>query len=80
MGCFIMISLNNTKIDKEYKISSLKVDKNILRRFLDIGLMPGARIKKVLNSPFGGISAYSIMGSTFAIRNKDVEGVMVEYE
>lgn len=75
-----MISLNNVEINKNCKIIKLNVDNSILRRFLDIGLIPGARIKKVLISPFGGISAYSIMDSTFAIRNKDVEGVIVEYE
>lgn len=79
MGCFIMISLNNIKVGKEYKVSSLKVNKNILRRFLDIGLIPGARIKKVLISPFKGISAYLIMDSIIAIRDKDVTGVIVEY-
>ena len=79
MGCFIMISLNNIDIDKEYKILSLKVNKNILKRFLDIGLIPGAIIKKVLTSPFKGISAYNIMDSIIAIRDKDVIGVIVEY-
>ena len=80
MGCFIMISINNIDIDKEYKVLSLNVDENILRRFLDIGLIPGTKIKKVLISPFKGISAYSIMDSIIAIRDKEVEGVIVEYE
>lgn len=80
MGCFIMISLNNIRIDKEYKVVSLNVDKLILRRFLDIGLIPGSKIRKVLISPFKGISAYSIMDSIIAIRDKDVIGVMVSYE
>lgn len=80
MGCFIMISLNNIEVDKEYKISSLRVDKTILKRFLDIGLIPGTKIKKVLISPFKGISAYLIMDSIIAIRDKDVTGVIVSYE
>ena len=75
-----MISLNNIDMDKEYKILSLKVKKNILRRFLDIGLIPGTKIKKVLISPFKGISAYLIMDSIIAIRDKDVVGVIVSYE
>ena len=79
MGCFIMISLNNIEIDKEYKVVSLKVNKNILKRLLDIGLIPGAKIKKVLISPFKEISAYLIMDSIIAIRDKDVIGVIVEY-
>lgn len=75
-----MISLNQIDINRKCKILKLNVDSLILRRFLDIGLIPGANIEKVLISPFGGISAYSIMGTTIAIRDNDVEGVIVEYE
>jgi len=74
-----MMSLNNIEINKKCRILKLNVDDNILRRFLDIGLIQGAFVKKILTSPFGGISAYCIMGSSIAIRDKDVEGVMVEY-
>lgn len=80
MGCFIMISLNNIDIDKAYKIVSLKVNKNILKRFLDVGLIPGSIVRKVLISPFKGISAYLIMDSIIAIRDKDLTGVLVSCE
>ena len=75
-----MISLNKISLDKKCKVLKLNVEDSILRRFLDIGLIPGATIEKVLDSPFGGIKAYSIMGTTIAIRDKDIEGVIVEYE
>lgn len=71
--------LNQVDIDRKYKVLDLNVDSSILRRFLDIGLIPGAIIEKILISPFGGISAYSIMGTVIAIRDNDVEGVLVEY-
>ena len=74
-----MVSLSNIELDSKCKILNLDVNKNILRRFLDIGLIPGAVVRKILNSPFGGISAYSIMGTVIAIRDSDLEGVMVEY-
>jgi len=75
-----MISLNQVCIDQTCKILKLNTKDSILRRFLDIGIIPGATIKKILISPFGGISAYSIMGTIMAIRDRDVEGVIVEYE
>lgn len=75
-----MFSLDQIGINKKCKVLELKVDASILRRFLDIGLIPGAIIKKLFISPFGGISAYYIMGTIIAIRDKDVEGVLVEYE
>jgi ferrous iron transport protein A len=74
-----MISLNKIKLNEKCKILELNVNDNILKRFLDIGLIPGAIIEKVLISYAGGISAYSIMGTIIAIRDKDVEGVIVKY-
>ena len=75
-----MFCLNQIDIGKKCRILSLGVEKNILRRFIDIGLIPGVEVEKVLISPFGGISAYAIMGSLIAIRDQDLEGVMVKYE
>ena len=60
----------------------IKIEKNstLLRRFLDIGIIPGTKIEKVLSNPFGGIQAYSIMGTTIAIRDNDAKEVIVSYE
>lgn len=74
-----MISLSDVCLDKDVRVVNLNVDKNILRRFLDIGLIEGTVIRKVLKSYSGGINAYLIMDSIFAIRDKDIKGVMVEY-
>lgn len=75
-----MTSLDRVELEKEYFVASIEDDLAIKRRFLDIGIVPGVLIKKVLNSPFGGISAYSVMGATIAIRDEDARGIQVEYE
>lgn len=75
-----MIELSDILLNKPCRVVELKCDSSILRRFLDIGIIPGARIEKVLVSPFGGISAYFITGTTVAIRDSDVKGVHVCYE
>ena len=75
-----MISLNQVCLNKKCQILKLNVDGPILRRFIDIGIIPGASIEKILISPFGGISVYYIMGTSIAIRDQDVEGVIVDYE
>lgn len=72
-----MISLDQVEVDREYKILSIQETSPMYRRFLDIGLVPGALVKKVLVNPFGGISAYSIMGAIIAIRDIDGKGVVV---
>ena len=74
-----MICLKDVCLDKDVRVIKLDVDSNILRRFLDIGLIEGAIIRKVLSSYSGGINAYLIMDSVIAIRDKDIKGVMVEY-
>ena len=70
-----MISLDKTCIIKKVNSSS-----SMKRRLIDIGIIPNAKITKVLTSPFGGISAYSIMDATIAIRNNDAKEIEVEYE
>ena len=72
-----MIRLNETELEKNYKVVKICSDDAIKRRFLDIGIVPEARIKKVLICPFGGISAYFIMGATIAIRDNDARGILV---
>lgn len=75
-----MTSLDRVELEKECFVVSIENDLAIKRRFLDIGIVPGVLIKKVLNSPFGGISAYYVMGSTIAIRDEDARGIQVKYE
>ncbi len=74
-----MISLDNTIINKNYIIKNIK-SSSIRRRFIDIGINPGINIKKELRSPFGGISAYSILGTLIAIRDVDAKDIEVDYE
>ena len=80
MGSVRMICLNEIELDKTCLVVEIKNNSSMLRRFLDIGIIPGAKIKKVLDSPFGGISAYLITGTTVAIRDIDAKGIMVCYE
>lgn len=75
-----MISLNETRLDKTCQVIKLETEPSMMRRFLDIGIIPGAKIQRVIESPFGGISAYYIMGTTIAIRDEDAKGIKVRYE
>ena len=74
-----MLDLYKIKKEKDYIIDKLDVDDNIKRRFLDLGIIPGAKIKKVLTDYSQEMSAYYIMGSLIAIRNKDTKGIKVNY-
>lgn len=80
MGSVRMICLNEMEMNRCGKVIEIEADNSIKRRFLDLGIVPGALIERVLVSPFGGISAYFIMGSTIAIRDGDAKGIKVCYE
>ena len=47
---------------------------------MDIGIVPGIEIIRYLEDIGKGISAYMIMDSLIAIRNRDVKGIKVIYE
>ncbi len=70
--------LNELKIGERAFIKALDVDASIRRRLLDIGLIPGAKVECIINSPSRGSSAYFIRGSLIAIRDIDAKKVSVE--
>lgn len=52
--------------------------RNIALRLMDIGMVPGAKIKCTMRSPLGDPSAYLIKGSIIALRKCDADIVTVE--
>ena len=74
-----MVCLRDVSLEQDVIVVKLDANKDILKRFLDIGLIEGTIIKKVLSSYSGGINAYLIMDSVIAIRDNDIKGVFVEY-
>lgn len=75
-----MIDLCKMEFNKVGIIKEFIVDESIRRRFLDIGIAPETRITRVLEDYSKNMSAYSVMGSLIAIRNKDTKGIKVVYE
>lgn len=75
-----MISLNKVVLDKDYRILEIQNELEIKRRLMDMGIVPGVYIKKVLENPFGGICAYYVMDTVVAIRDGDARGIVVDNE
>jgi DtxR family transcriptional regulator, Mn-dependent transcriptional regulator len=48
------------------------------RRLMDLGVVPGTRIKAELQSPLGDPSAYTIRGSSIALRKEHAELIYVD--
>lgn len=73
-------TLDKIKIDDEVIIRSIKGEDSLKRRLLDLGFIPGDKVKCVLVSPFKDPKAYLVNNSVIALRNKDAEGLEVNYE
>ena len=73
------MSLDQIKLNEEVVITEL-LSHPMRRRLLDLGFIPGEKVKCVLSSPFHDPKAYLINGGMIALRNIDARGVMVEYE
>lgn len=61
-------------------IKEIMVSDDMKRRFMDIGIVPDNEIIRIMEDYGKGISAYMIMDSLIAIRNKDTRGISVIYE
>ena len=57
----------------------LSVDESggIRQRLLDLGFVPGARVKRLFSAPSGDPAAYCIRDAVIALRASDAEGITV---
>ncbi len=71
------MKLNDLKLEEEAIITKVDAHPDIKRRLLDIGLVRGAKIKKVLASKKESMIAYEIKGTVIAIRKDDTKDIEV---
>lgn len=50
---------------------------NLRQRLLDLGLVEGARVKRLFAAPSGNPAAYLIRGAVIALRTSDAAGITV---
>ena len=70
-------SLNELTLNEYAIINQINVDENIKRRLLDIGIIPGTKIKAIFKSPKKDPMAYLVRNTVIALRNKDAKGIEV---
>ena len=51
----------------------------VKRRLLDLGMIRGTSITPILTAPFGEPTAFSVRGSTIALRKEETDCIWVEY-
>ena len=69
-------SLCDIKKDEVFVIGRIETSKNLRQRLLDIGFVPGTKVKCVRISPFGDPKAFFIRGTVIALRNCDSKNIL----
>ena len=73
-----MVRLSNAKIGKTYRIVRIEGAGLVKRRILDLGLLPGLRIKVVRKAPLGDPIEIIAKGYPISIRRAEAEQVILE--
>ena len=59
-------------------IGSLALSGRKRRRLLELGFVPGACVTALRRAPFGGATAYEIMGAVIALRPADARLILLQ--
>ncbi len=71
-------TLDKMRINEEKIVKAIEDGTTMKRRFLDIGLSEGTKVKCVLASFGDEMKAYEIKGAVIGIRKEDGQNVKIE--
>lgn len=71
------MTLDELAPDTEGEVVRLDVSAVERRRLLELGVLPGTRIRPVATSPLGDPVAYDVRGAVIALRQAQARGVVV---
>lgn len=66
-----MKTLDTLALGTTAKIAEVQTNPTLRRRLLDLGFVPGSAITPLYRGVFGDPTAYSIRGTTIALRSFD---------
>lgn len=73
-------TLADLKQDETATVAEVRDRSALGRRFLDLGLIPGARVACLGRAPLGDPAAYLIAGAVVAVRRRDAARVLLREE
>lgn len=71
------MTLGHIDIGSEAEIVSLEVSESMKKRLLDLGLVPGTKVKAILSSGKKEFVAYRVRRTIIAIRKEDANKIRV---
>ena len=75
---FKEITLNKLEILRTGEIEKILHKKECKNRLLDLGFVPGIKVKTVLSDFSGNLKAFEIRNTVIALRNTDSEKIIVK--
>ncbi len=72
------MTLDLLKLGEKAMVVAVKCEGFLSTRLDELGLLPGTIIERLMRSPLGDPSAYSVRGSTIALRDQDARLIEVE--
>lgn len=76
----IIISLHDLPVGKSATVSAIHAAGFTRRRMMDLGLIPGTRVKALRISPAGDPKAYRIRGAVIAFRKEEAQQILIRYK
>ena len=73
-------TLADLKQDETAAVAEVRDSGALGRRFLDLGLIPGAQVACLGRAPLGDPAAYLVAGAVVAIRRRDAARVLLREE
>ncbi|MCL2860051.1 MAG: ferrous iron transport protein A [Oscillospiraceae bacterium] len=70
-------TLNKLKLNTYAKVIEINCSGSERRRFLDLGIIKGTKIRPIFKSPLGDPTAYEIRKTVIALREEDSEKIKV---
>ena len=71
------MKLNETPIEKDFRVADVREEEKILRRLEALGILEGTRVR-VLNRKRNGATIIKVRGSRWALGNDIAQGIEVE--
>lgn len=74
-----LISLHDLPVGQSATVTSIQAEGITKRRLLDLGLVPGTKVKALRVSPLGDPKAYRIRGAVIAFRQEESAQIFIHY-
>lgn len=74
----MQMTLESLPVGASAVITALRSTGAQRRRMLDLGFVPGARVRVLHVSPWNDPVAYGVRGAVIALRREDARGVQIE--